>query len=82
MPTIGAKELTKHLKAGDLPDGFKVRDIQRKSWSFLTSTEQIDASLAVLLSNHWIREEPPAPTTNGRPPAIAYRINPEILPNA
>ncbi|MDB5242618.1 MAG: hypothetical protein JWP57_3243 [Spirosoma sp.] len=80
MPAVGAKELLSHLKKGDLPDRFKVWELRRKGWSYLTSAEQIESALAVLTDHNWLRQEQPTAPFTGRTPDPIYRIHPTILP--
>ncbi|MEZ0538945.1 YfjI family protein [Fibrella arboris] len=73
-----AKELIYHLKKGDLKDGFKARDVYRKQWMYLTTSEQAEAALSQLVTHHYIVEVQSPQTANGRPPAPYYLINPKI----
>ncbi|GAB3539392.1 DUF3987 domain-containing protein [Spirosoma fluminis] len=76
-----ARELLRHLKAGDLKDGFKVRDVAKKGWSNLTTADKVEYALAELVASGWVREvQPPAPAT-GRPEAPYYLIHPKIFQN-
>jgi hypothetical protein len=77
-----AKELLQHLKAGDLKDGFKVRDVYRKQWANLKSTEQAEATVSELVNRHYLEEVQPPPTKGGRPEAPHYLISPKIHPKA
>jgi len=74
-----AKELAKRLKNNDLTDGFKVRNIQQKQWSNLTTHELVQAAANELVERDWLKEVEPAPKTSGRPEAVTYRINPKIF---
>jgi hypothetical protein len=62
---VGAKGLLKHILAGDLSDVFKPRDVQRKQWQFLTTKEDVTASLDVLEDFGWVRCR--QEKTGGRP---------------
>ena len=56
-----AKELLRHLKAGDLKDEFKVRDVYRKQWTSLKTAEQAEAAVNELVTRHYLEEVlPPA----------------------
>ena len=81
-PLEAAKELLRHLKAGDLKDGFKVRDVVQKGWSQLKTTEQATAAISELVACHYLHEVEPPDVTTGRPPAPYYLIHPNLLPNA
>ncbi|CCH55889.1 hypothetical protein BN8_05186 [Fibrisoma limi BUZ 3] len=74
-----AKELLKHLKAGDLSDGFKARDVQRKGWMHLTSAEAVEAALQELVNRQWLKEIVATYNKTGRPEAPSYKIHPKIL---
>jgi hypothetical protein len=73
------KQLLKHLKAGDLRDGFKVRDVTKKGWSGLTTADAVDAALSELITRNWIKEVMPSAPTTGRPEAPHYLIHPQLL---
>ena len=81
-PLEAAKDLLRHIRQGDLPDGFKLREIQRQRWKGLTSSEQIDAALSELVARYYLREVMPARSIGvGRPEASGYAINPRINQN-
>ena len=77
----GGETLAKKIKSRTLKDGFKLRDIQMKKWSLLSSRESIQDALDWLVDKHWIQEIEPERSTaqGGRPPACSYRINPQIF---
>ncbi|GAB3953293.1 hypothetical protein GCM10028805_36700 [Spirosoma harenae] len=75
---VAAKDLLRHLKAGDLKDGFKAREVRQKGWSGLTTAEQVDSALAELISHNWIKEVIPPPPATGRPEAPHYLIHPKL----
>ncbi|RIV27037.1 DUF3987 domain-containing protein [Fibrisoma montanum] len=74
-----ARELLRHLKRGDLQDGFKVRDVARMRWKYLTSTDQVEAAVLELTSRHYLSEEQPASSKGGRPESPQYLINPKMF---
>ena len=76
-----AKELMRHLKAGDLPNGFKVRDVTKKGWTNLTTADKVDSALSELITLGWIQEVQPPATTTGRPPAPEYLFHPKLFQN-
>lgn len=77
----GAAKLAKKIKKKVLKDGFKLRHIQMKKWSLLTSKELIKEALDYMIEKHWIRESIPPKIGNqgGRPVAPAYHVNPKIF---
>jgi putative DNA primase/helicase len=71
-----AKLIIKHIRNGDLSEGFTARDIQRKDWSGLTEGDQIKAGLDLLSDLDWIA--PKMVVTGGRPRTV-YVINPKVF---
>jgi hypothetical protein len=74
-----AKAILRHIRAGHLTDGFNRRDIERHNWTGLNdNSERIDAGLAMLTRDFWIRSLPSAGPgeRGGRPPLPTYVINP------
>lgn len=79
VSVVAAKDLLRHLKAGDLKDGFKAREVRQKGWTGLTTAEAVDSALSELIVRNWLVEGlPPAPI-NGRPEAPHYRIHPKLI---
>jgi hypothetical protein len=76
-PALGpAKALAKRIIAGELPDGFALRDVYRKHWSRLgTKGEALDA-VNCLAELDWLAEE--IQPTAGRS-KTSYWINPKVL---
>ncbi|PTQ79304.1 uncharacterized protein DUF3987 [Nitrosospira multiformis] len=70
-----AQAMAKKLLHGDLADGFTVRDVIRKQWSGLKTKPAIQAGLALLEEEAWLRSEDI--DTGGRP-TRRYWINPRI----
>src|SRR5262249_36417423 len=52
--TVAAKAILKHIRKGDLRDGFSARDIYRPSWSNLSDREQVQTGLNLLCDYGWI----------------------------
>lgn len=71
-----AELLGRRIREGKLPNGFTVRDVQRKDWSGLAIRSQIEAALALLEDHSWVvamdMEDGP-----GRPTTRHY-INPAL----
>ena len=77
-----ARALVRHLKAGDLKDGFKERDVHRKQWTGLKTAEQAEAAISELVARYYLEEVVvPSPSKGGRPEAPHYLINPKIHQN-
>ena len=68
-----AKVILKHIRNGDLDDGFTIRDVMRPHWTRLTDRDAAGAGLVLLEDHHWIHGE--LVKTGGRP-SIIYAINP------
>ncbi|MVM36335.1 DUF3987 domain-containing protein [Spirosoma sp. HMF4905] len=79
VSATAAKELLRHLKKGDLKDGFKVRDVMKKGWANLNTTASVDSALAELIDRNWLKEVVPTPPMTGRPEAPHYLIHPQII---
>ncbi len=77
----GGETLARKIKSKTLKDGFKLREIQMKKWSLLSSGESIQDALDWLIEKHWIEETEleKSSAKGGRPPACSYRINPKIF---
>ena len=74
-----ASAILKHIRAGDLTDGFTARDILRHGWSHLTERDQIGAGLNLLVElDHLAAVESASVPHGGRPKTI-YRINPRSI---
>jgi Protein of unknown function (DUF3987) len=71
--TAAAKAIIKHIRRGDLKDGFTLRDAMRAHWANLTDYDQVKAGLDLLSDFDWI-----APTTRqtGGRPLTTFAINP------
>jgi hypothetical protein len=74
-----ARAILRHVRAGDLENGFNRRDIERRGWAGLQSnTDKIQAGLALLVDYGWLREvtaDGPG-ERGGRPALSTYIINP------
>jgi Protein of unknown function (DUF3987) len=75
-----AKAILKHIRHGDLKDGFTARDVHQKSWAHLTERAQVGAGLGLLDDLDYIAAASAsvAGAQGGRPKVI-YRINPGII---
>ena len=73
-----ARELARHLSAGDLPDTFTTRDVYRRGWSGLTQPEQARKALELLADSEWVRQLEPTPSVTGGRPTETWQINPGV----
>ena len=71
--------LSKRIAKSDLGESFKVADVVRKGWQFLSDTNQVKDAVEELIAANWLVEEPrenqPSPR-GGRPEAPNYWVNP------
>ena len=77
--TAAARELAKHLRRGDLPARFTLRETYRKGWAALSSKEDAEAATDILCGVNWIREVAETGRTLGRPASPTFETNPMIL---
>lgn len=75
-----ARELAKHIRRGDLPGRFKLRDTYRKGWAGLSTKEDAEAATEVLCDLGWIRPIAEPCRTTGRPASPSFAINPKAGP--
>jgi hypothetical protein len=73
-----AAAILKHIKAGELLDGFTARDILRRGWAHLGDRDQIEAGLTLLSDLDYIAAEVPAARPQGGRPKVTYEINPMV----
>lgn len=74
-----AKSLAKHIKKGDLQDGFTVRNVYRKNWSLLASAKEAAEATELLQDMGWLRavRDEKVSANDGRP-TVRYMINPKV----
>lgn len=73
--TYPARSLAKRIRAGDVTDGFRLRDVYRNGWSGLATRDEATAAAETLESLEWLRAE--EEDTGGRR-TVCYRINPGV----
>jgi len=75
----GAREVLRHIRKGELQDGFSARDVYRAGWSGLSDKDRAIDALDVLEEHGWIAaREVPSGGKGGRP-TQSYFINPKGL---
>lgn len=74
---LATKALSDKVKAGKVPNPFKVRDIYRAGWAGLSDKSDVEPAIDGLLEAGWIREEVIKGT--GRT-TTRYWVNPKIRP--
>lgn len=67
-----ARSLLVKIRAGELSDGFSLRDVYRREWSGLADREQVEPVVRLLCETGWLREEREQKTK----PKFTYYINP------
>jgi putative DNA primase/helicase len=70
-----ARELARHIQAGDLPSPFTTRSAYLKGWAALDTPERIRGPLQLLESAGWVRLLEPSSTPNGGRPSEAWLIS-------
>lgn len=77
-----AYELSKRIAEGELGESFKARDVVRKGWHSLSSTEKVSGAIEELTEADWLikqRVESTPGSQGGRPEAPVYLVNPLTL---
>lgn len=76
--TRSARELARHIQAGDLPSPFTTRTTYLKGWSGIDTPERVRGALELLSEAGWVcRAESSSPPSGGRP-SEAWIINPKV----
>ncbi|CAN5154425.1 hypothetical protein BH10PSE16_BH10PSE16_43270 [soil metagenome] len=76
--TTGAAALLVKIKAGLVKDGFKLKDVQQKGWSGLSTTDEVRKAAAMLVDYDWLRCEVVPPGAAGGRPGETFRIHPGL----
>jgi hypothetical protein len=76
--TAAAGAIVKHIKSGELDDGFTARDILRHGWAHLTDRNEIEAGLISLCELDYIAAQAPDARPLGGRPKVTYTINPMV----
>jgi hypothetical protein len=74
-----AKAILKHIRNGDLKEGFTARDVHQRCWAHLTEREHVGAGLSLLLDLDHLAQSIPSAATQGGRPKVIYLINPRSL---
>ena len=77
--SAAARELAKHLKRGELPERFTLRETYRKGWAGLSSKEDAEAATEILCDLGWIRPVAETGRATGRPASPTFETNPKSL---
>jgi len=75
---MAARELARHIQAGDVGNPFTSRDVYIKGWSGLDDSERADSAIKILEAAAWVRQEEACqPQGRGRP-SERWQINPKV----
>ena len=75
---LSARALASKIRAGVLPEQFSIKEVYRPGWSRLSSSEQAQAGINMLIEHDWLRQQiEPAAATGGRP-RTSYVVNPRV----
>lgn len=72
-----ARELVKHIKAGDLSSPFTARMVRLKGWQLLGEPEHVQEALDVAEEFVWVAKQARATKAVGGRPTVDYLINPK-----
>ena len=74
-----AKAILKHIRNGDLKDGFTARDVHQRGWAHLSEREQVGAGLSLLVDLDYLSPCCPSIRADGGRPKVTYLVNPRSL---
>jgi hypothetical protein len=74
-----ARELARHITAGDVQESFTTRNIYLKGWSGLDSPDKARAALSVLEDAGWVRRIQTAPSPLGGRLSADWQVNPKVV---
>jgi hypothetical protein len=74
-----AKAILKHIRNGDLKDGFTARDVHQRDWAHLSEREQVGAGLSLLVELDYLSPSSPSIRPDGGRPKVTYLVNPRSL---
>ena len=77
IETAAAKAILRHIRRGDLSDGFTARDAHRPKWTGLTDIAHVELGLTLLVDLDYLAASSGLPGDRGGRPTTTYRINPK-----
>jgi putative DNA primase/helicase len=77
-----ARELARHIQAGDLSDTFATRTVYLKGWAGLETPEQVRAALYLLEDAAWVRRAESGSSSSGGRPSELWIVNPRVVCHA
>ena len=78
--TAAAKAILKHIKVGDLKDGFTARDVHQAGWAHLTERDHVGLGLGLLVDRDYLAASAIGVGPQGGRPKATYQINPRLKP--
>ena len=75
-----AKAILRHIRNGDLKEGFTARDVHQGGWAHLTEREQVGLGLTLLVDLDYLAASTPITGVQGGRPKVTYQINPRVRP--
>ena len=76
-PAPGTADLLARIQAGDVEHGMKTREIWRKGWRGITTTEELREIVGILEDHGWVRGVMVKPEGGGRP-SERLHLHPEL----
>jgi Protein of unknown function (DUF3987) len=73
-----ATAILKHVRNGNLKDGFTARDVHQKGWAHLTEREHVGSGLNLLTDLDYLAALVPPSGAQGGRPKVTFRINPRL----
>jgi Protein of unknown function (DUF3987) len=73
-----AKAILRHMRVGELKDGFTAREVHQHGWAHLNEREQVGAGLGLLTDLDYLTVSVPPTGAQGGRPKVTYRINPRL----
>jgi hypothetical protein len=74
-----ARELSRHIEAGDLRSRFTTREVYFRGWSGLDDPERARNACKALEDAAWIRQEVTPRSQRGGRPSESWEINPAVI---
>jgi hypothetical protein len=74
-----AKAILRHIRNGDLKDGFTARDVHQRGWAHLTEREQVGAGLSLLVDLDYLSPCISRTGAQGGRSKVTYLVNPRGL---
>ena len=75
-----AKAILRHIRNGDLKEGFTARDVHQSGWAHLTERDQVGLGLTLLVDLDYLAASTPITGVQGGRPKVTYQINPRVRP--